>query len=531
MVVWQCGGSIEIAPCSHVGHVFRKSSPYTFPRPGGVGAVLYQNLARAAAVWMDEWKTFYFKMNPEAAKTNHNVDVDSRLKLRERLNCKSFKWYLENVWPEHFLPMDGRFFGKKQILVHAKSNLCLDIPSQTRPEALTLQICDGSSNQKWIFENVDWKKRKQNLTFPAISICNLNRIQAKLRNPIGTPLTVSERKALYDCKAIQNVTKEFPRKFLMSVRYLQTYYNMDQKTRFKLGQPLSNFLKDCSFNGNECSKMNLTYYSNFYYGNCLTFNKRSTETDVLQTSISGAGSGLILLLNLETDLYLDTTHTLGARVIIHDPDHEPDSEESEFIVSPGYETVISLQQVIHYRLPSPYKDHCKNYDFQDKSFRYSKNDCIRACIQNQYFERCECIDKSLTDIKDLEACDVMNKTQICCLDAVQDNMSSHGSICSCPLPCRLVTYKAKLSRSLLPPTNILKRGQKFKRDARRHLNMNNVRVNIFYSNMERFVYRQRAEWSLAELLSYVGNEIGLWLGGVAGKGLNMRNNQGDSVVV
>lgn len=132
--VWQCGGSIEIAPCSHVGHLFRKSSPYTFP--GGVGEILYGNLARVALVWMDEWAEFYFKFNPEAARLRDEQQVRSRLALREELRCKSFEWYLDNVWPEHFFPKDDRFFGK---IVHVATRKCIMRPlskaSYSQPSA------------------------------------------------------------------------------------------------------------------------------------------------------------------------------------------------------------------------------------------------------------------------------------------------------------------------------------------------------------------------------------------------------------
>lgn len=129
--VWTCGGRMEISPCSHVGHLFRKSSPYTFikskhPSESSVAAVLYGNLARVAEVWMDDYKDFFYTMNPLSHVDVDQESLEPRKKLRRDLKCKSFEWFLDNVWPEHFFPRSDRFFGQIQ---SEKTHECVQRPS------------------------------------------------------------------------------------------------------------------------------------------------------------------------------------------------------------------------------------------------------------------------------------------------------------------------------------------------------------------------------------------------------------------
>ncbi|KAK6488901.1 polypeptide N-acetylgalactosaminyltransferase 14 [Huso huso] len=173
--VWMCGGSLEIIPCSRVGHVFRKKHPYVFPE--GNANTYIKNTRRTAEVWMDEFKQFYYAARP-AARGKPYGDIQNREELRKNLKCKSFKWYLDNVYSELKIPDESDFqsgtIQQRQNCVESQKLEGQDLP------VVSLGTCIGSKgvpalNQEWTYTHGQQLRQEQHClsvstTFPSSQV-------------------------------------------------------------------------------------------------------------------------------------------------------------------------------------------------------------------------------------------------------------------------------------------------------------------------------------------------------------------------
>lgn len=132
--IWSCGGTIECLPCARAGHVFRSKEYWQGQAYPVDGRMVIRNKRRVAAVWMDEYQILSnLALSPLPKKIGLG-SFEYMRGIRKRLQCKPFKWYLENVLPE-LLPSAKRVIGEDTgngpllgngHLRSPKENTCID---------------------------------------------------------------------------------------------------------------------------------------------------------------------------------------------------------------------------------------------------------------------------------------------------------------------------------------------------------------------------------------------------------------------
>jgi polypeptide N-acetylgalactosaminyltransferase len=154
--IWMCGGSLEMMPCSRVYHVFRTMGGKPYHVPGNTGLV---NKLRTIQGWLGNYSRFALSQLGGTALTTDYGDLSPVRDVQQRLQCKSFDWFMHNVYPDNVLISalsDAPFHGQLRVTsttsaVSNDNNKCL---AMVRGSSLESVACAEPSRA--IYSSQEW---------------------------------------------------------------------------------------------------------------------------------------------------------------------------------------------------------------------------------------------------------------------------------------------------------------------------------------------------------------------------------------
>ncbi|XP_039294651.1 LOW QUALITY PROTEIN: putative polypeptide N-acetylgalactosaminyltransferase 10 [Nilaparvata lugens] len=156
--IWQCGGRMLDAPCSRVGHIYRKFAP--FPNPG-LGDFVGRNYRRVAEVWMDEYAEYLYKRRPHYRHIDPG-DLTEQKAIRARLHCKPFSWFMKEVafdLVKVYPPVEPPDYASGRIRNEVATEYCVHLKSKDAEEKLSLQQCNKKGKRVGEqYFNLTWHK-------------------------------------------------------------------------------------------------------------------------------------------------------------------------------------------------------------------------------------------------------------------------------------------------------------------------------------------------------------------------------------
>ncbi|XP_037071463.1 N-acetylgalactosaminyltransferase 6-like isoform X2 [Pollicipes pollicipes] len=138
--IWMCGGQMLDAPCSRIGHVYRKFAPFPNPRKDDFVA---KNYRRVADVWMDDYAKYLYKRRPHYQRVDPG-DLAPQRAIRERLKCRSFQWFMDTVafdLVKKYPPIEPGDIAHGEIRSVADPSLCVDTRFKPHSQRFGMEKC------------------------------------------------------------------------------------------------------------------------------------------------------------------------------------------------------------------------------------------------------------------------------------------------------------------------------------------------------------------------------------------------------
>ena len=203
-------------------------------------------------------------------------------------------------------------------------------------------------------------KRTMNLTFPSVTLCNLNFLNQRRYKSyqkeknlsdevIASKLAVYTKMLAGSKDVFNNDSKhrhgELFWRFGGDNLPEHTYLDFFSHRIEDMLLPTSLF-NSCWIDGAFCGREDFWSFTNSVFGQCHTFNSGRDGRPVINATMAGNLNGLKLLLNIERDSYLENPlyPFVGLTVLVHDQETFPYMEQFGFLVQPGVRTLCSIKR-------------------------------------------------------------------------------------------------------------------------------------------------------------------------------------------
>uniref|UniRef100_A0A8C3QG47 Acid sensing ion channel subunit family member 5 n=1 Tax=Cyanoderma ruficeps TaxID=181631 RepID=A0A8C3QG47_9PASS len=321
----------------------------------------------------------------------------------------------------------------------------------------------------------------ENVKFPAVTFCNMNRFQAH---------AVSNLKAIF---FVWNIVSAILQKFSMDDKYFQ------ELNYFLLGNQnfsIKDFTRENGFYLNSSTLLECDFFGKPCYPQVSRFITLKTSSFDKFTDEPTLG-------------YTDA----GITFVVHSPQELPRFDGLGLLTPVGTHAQVAIRQLKSIIQEYPWGE-CK----PDIKLRYHKiystHGCLLECKARYIQDWCGCLPFILPG--NGTECDLL-KFYKCVYPAVYDieikglcTVGTHNS--TCPTPCEETDYPTTVTYSNFGGENAIKYFSTKLNKSREYIRQNLVRIEIKYHDLSYKITQQQKALSISELLADVGGQLGLFCG-------------------
>ncbi|XP_039313466.1 sodium channel protein Nach-like [Solenopsis invicta] len=399
-----------------------------------------------------------------------------------------------------------------------------------------------------------------NYPFPAVTVCNINRISYNLTKKfvdnLKIPPDVSKEYLVQEMRLMNEllIPGIFGYDVQKNLSYLQSIIDDNHLSILNvmklITQSCSTLLTMCKWKGaiDQCDK----YFKQILTrdGLCCSFNyytfpDTTTPDNVERAAACGFETGLTVVVNPEpSDYYASIIGSYGVKVMMHYSFDYPDFNAELQLVQLNSQHFVSVNPVEMYSKPEVknlaiFTRKCIFSNEADKMLYanvkernltftvYSYHNCLAECRANIIRARCGCIpyvfpqnSSRVCDLRDIQ-CLKQHKSffdtswpemnhKLKNLSRTIDSIERGP--CGCIPDCTLYYYPIESSLGSLD-TTLYYSGSTFSKDSRNATSIRNHSIiHIFFNDLVGFQYRRSVNYSWRNIFASFGGLLGLFAG-------------------